>query len=116
MTINQALAGESLGTLSFNDVMHGYGVTDKGIRVWLPRINTNPEWHNVVLASEGIIVQKGVSSKMKTAIWEPAVVITRDKSKKPTVYNRLPDIYRPFTAIYKNPYLSMLKLLRRQPA
>ena len=94
MKINQILQNYNLGVLP--DVTNSYGITDKGIRVWLPQINVNPYWKNVLLANDEIIVQKGLTGnpqQKQPTIWDPAVVILRDKPKNP--HRKLADKYRP---------------------
>jgi hypothetical protein len=76
-------------------LIHAYGVTDKGKRVWLPIISKGVNWENVVLDSEGVIVQRSLKKQLGKLIWEPAVVITRDTSKRPVYYDPNPAIYCP---------------------
>jgi len=94
--IDEALEYHGLGKLNDEDVRNAYGETDKGILVWLPQINDNPNWLNVVLDNEGIILQKGlkgITGRDGPTAWDPAIVITRDKTNSD--YQRLPDEYRP---------------------
>jgi len=100
MGINDFLNQENLGELSGDDFNHAYGKTSNDTLVWLPQINDNEHWINVVLDDDGIIIQlckKEGKSKKEPEIWEPAVVITRDKPKD--IYNRLSARYRP---VYRN--------------
>ena len=59
--INEILRNENLGELPSDGENHAYGVTDKGMQVWLPQLNDNEYWKNVVLASDEVIVQLGLT-------------------------------------------------------
>ena len=106
MGINDFLEQENLGRLSGVDLRHAFGTTSKGYLVWLPQINDNEHWINVVLANDGIIVQlpKIEGNKKEPGIWDAAIVITRDEDNPKDEYKRLPDRYRP---VYRNANISL---------
>jgi len=101
MNINDILNAENLGELSDENVFNAFGVTDKGIRVWLPQISKNDYWENVVIDNERFIIQKGLQGKTGRdgdGAWQSAVVLTRDKPDGS--YTRLPNVYRPVFCDY----------------
>jgi len=94
--VNDLLNHYNLGELSGDEFFHASGITDKNIRVWLPQVNINDDWLNIVLDNYGVIFQldlKNRSIDIQSLIWDPYVVITRDKSK--ASHKFLADKYRP---------------------
>jgi len=98
--IEEALDYYQLGKLTGKYLNEAYGETSNGILVWLPQINDNEKWFNIVSPNGDFIVQickKDIKINKENERWEPAVVITRDKQRND--FNRLPDRYRP---VYRN--------------
>jgi len=96
MDIKDILNAENLGALIGDDYKHAAGVTNEGIRVWLPQTSKNNYWKNVVIDNERFIIQKGLQGKTGRegdGAWQPAVVLTRDKDTD--TYTRLHNVYRP---------------------
>jgi len=96
MKINEILKAHNLGELPDEAVINASGITNIGEQVWLPQINDNDYWINIVLENEGVILQKskkGRTGRDGNTAWNSAVVITRDKLNN--VHKKLPDKYRP---------------------
>jgi hypothetical protein len=81
-TINEALDYFNLGDLEGSNLIHAYGVTNKGKRVWLPIIPENEEHTNLILLKKvdklDLILETGATPPQDAnPKMETAHVITR---------------------------------------